>query len=201
MPSIASISSTLNNCPEEMLSMSTTYQIDPTHSNVSFSIRHMMISNVRGAFQAVKGTIVFDPVNPAASSIRAEIDVNTVTTLDAKRDEHLKSPDFFDVATYPTITFVSTKIEKKGDDEYKVTGDLTVHGVTKQIVLSVDDVSPEATDPYGNIRVGASVKTKINRKDFGLTWSAPLETGGVLIGDEVKIEMDIQAIKAQAAAA
>jgi polyisoprenoid-binding protein YceI len=161
----------------------------------------MMISNVRGAFHGLKGTIVFDPANPAASSIDAEIDVNTVNTLDVKRDEHLKSPDFFDTATHPAITFVSTKVEKTGSGEYKAVGQLTLHGVTKEIVLSVDDVSAEATDPYGNVRVAAVVKTKISRKDFGLTWSAPLETGGVLVGDEVKIEMDIQAIKAQSAAA
>jgi polyisoprenoid-binding protein YceI len=181
--------------------MLTTYQIDPAHSSVSFSIRHMMISNIRGAFQAVKGTITFDPANLAASSIHTEIDVNTVNTLDAKRDEHLKSPDFFDAAKYPTITFVSKKVEKKGDDEYKVTGELTLHGVTKEIVLSVEEVSPEATDPYGNVRIAAAVKTKINRKDFGFTFSGTLDTGGVLIGDEVKIEMDIQAIKTQSAAA
>ncbi|HEX4769939.1 MAG TPA: YceI family protein [Bryobacteraceae bacterium] len=181
--------------------MSTTYEIDPAHSHVSFSIRHLMISNVRGVFSGAKGTIVFDPQNPADSSIEVEIDVNTISTHDTKRDEHLKSGDFFDAAKYSTMTFKSKKIEKTGDDEYKVTGDLTIHGVTKEVTFEISDVSPETTDPWGNIRVGATAKGKINRKDFGLEWNAPMETGGVLVGNDVKIEMDIQAVKAKSAAA
>jgi polyisoprenoid-binding protein YceI len=181
--------------------MPTTYEIDPAHSHVSFSIRHLMISNVRGTFSGVKGPIVFDPENLAASSVKVEIDVNTVSTLDPKRDEHLKSADFFDAAKYPTMTFVNKKIEKKGDDEYKITGDLTIHGVTKEVTFEVAEVSPETTDPWGNIRVGATAKGKINRKDFGLEWNAPLETGGVLVGNDVKIEMEIQAVKAKSTAA
>lgn len=189
---VASIESDMSN---------NTYSIDPAHSQVQFSVRHLMISNVRGAFRSVKGSITFDPNNPAASGIEAEIDVNTISTLDENRDAHLKSADFFDVQNYPTMKFQSRLVEKLGDGEYKVTGDLTLHGVTKEVVLTVDEVSPETADPWGNIRIAASARGKLSRKDFGLTWSAPLETGGVVVGDEVKIELDIQAVKQAAAAA
>jgi polyisoprenoid-binding protein YceI len=181
--------------------MADTYTIDPAHSSIQFSIRHMMVSNVRGSFTGVKGVIVHDASNPANSRIDAEIEVNTVNTNDSNRDAHLKTAEFFDVEKYPTMKFVSTKVEKTGENEYKATGDLTIHGVTKQVVLTVDEVSAEGKDPWGNIRMGASAKGKINRKDFGLTWTAALETGGVLVGDEVKLEFDIEAIKAQSASA
>lgn len=181
--------------------MKETYTIDPVHSSIQFSIRHMMVSNVRGHFTGVKGTIVHDTENPANSSIEAEIDVSSLNTADESRDAHLKSADFFELDKYPTIKFVSKKFEKTGTNEYKVTGDLTIHGVTKQTVLTVDEVSPEGKDPWGNTRIGASAKGKVNRKDFGLTWSAPLETGGVLVGDEVRLEFDIQAVKVQPVAA
>jgi polyisoprenoid-binding protein YceI len=161
----------------------------------------MMVSNVRGNFSGVKGTIVHDTANPGNSRIDAEIDVSTVNTNDKDRDAHLKTADFFEVEKYPVIKFVSTKVEKTGENEYKATGDLTIHGVTKQIVLTIDEVSAEGKDPWGNTRIGASAKGKISRKDFGLTWSAPLETGGLLVGDDVKLEFDIEAIKAQTAAA
>ncbi len=181
--------------------MKNTYEIDPSHSSVHFSIRHMMISNVRGGFSNVKGTIAYDPDDLTQSGIRAEIEVNSINTLDEKRDAHLKTPDFFDVEHFPTITFVSTQIEKLSDTEFNVTGDLTIHGVTKPTVLKVEEVSPEGKDPWGNIRVGASAKAKVSRKDFGLVWNAPMETGGILIGDDVKLEFDIEMIKAQRAAA
>jgi polyisoprenoid-binding protein YceI len=178
-----------------------TYEIDPTHSSVHFSIRHMMISNVRGGFSGVKGTITYDPDDLTQSGIRAEIDVKSINTLDEKRDAHLKTADFFDVERFPSINFVSTQIEKLSDAEYNVTGDLTIHGVTKPTVLKVEEVSPEGKDPWGNIRVGASAKAKVSRKDFGLVWNAPMETGGLLIGDDVKLEFDIEMVKTQAAAA
>jgi polyisoprenoid-binding protein YceI len=177
------------------------YEIDPAHSSIQFSIRHMMISNVRGGFSGVKGTVTYDPDNLAESGVRAEIDVNTISTQDATRDSHLKTAEFFDADHYPTITFVSKKIEKLGDGEFSITGDLTIHGVTKETVLKVDEVSPEGKDPWGNVRTGASAKAKVNRKDFGLTWNAPLETGGILIGDEVKLELDVEMIKMKAATA
>lgn len=170
----------------------TTYTIDPAHSSADFKVRHLMVSNVRGEFSGVSGTVQFDRENPANSKIEAKIDVNTIQTRDAQRDAHLKSPDFFDVEKYPTITFVSKKVAKNGSDDYKVTGDLTIHGVTKEVVLDVEDVAPEAKDPWGNVKTGASAKTKINRKDFGLVWNVGLETGGVLVGEDVQIHLDLE---------
>jgi polyisoprenoid-binding protein YceI len=181
--------------------MLNTYAIDPVHSSVQFSIRHLMISNVRGTFKGVKGTVTYDPDSLAASGITADIDVSTINTQDEGRDAHLKGADFFETEKYPTMKFVSKQIEKIGDGEFRVTGDLTLHGVTKPVVLSIDEVAPESKDPWGNIRIAASAKGKINRKDFGLTWSAPLEAGGVVVGDDVKIELDVQAVKQASTAA
>jgi polyisoprenoid-binding protein YceI len=175
--------------------MKNTYQIDAAHSNVQFSVRHLMVSNVRGTFSGVTGTVSYDPDKPTEATIDAVVDINTVNTNDEKRDGHLKSPDFFDVAQYPVMEFKSKRVERAGAGEYKVTGDLTVHGVTKEVSLSVEDVSGEAKDPWGNIKIGATVKGKLKRSDFGLTWNAPLETGGVLVGDDVKIEFDLQFLK------
>jgi polyisoprenoid-binding protein YceI len=175
--------------------MKSTYEIDPSHSSIGFSIRHMMISNVRGGFSGVKGSVEYDPDDLAASGIQAQIDVSTINTSDEKRDAHLKSADFFDVEQHPHMTFVSDRIEKVGEGELRVNGNLTLHGVTKPIVLTVDEISPEGKDPWGNSRTGVSAKGKLNRKDFGLTWSAPLEAGGVLVGDDVKIEFDLQLVK------
>jgi len=175
--------------------MKTTYNIDPAHSNAQFSVRHMMISNVRGAFASVKGTVVYDPDNPGESSIETVIDATTINTMDPQRDAHLKSADFLDVEKFPAITFKSTKVDA-GSDEMKVTGDLTIHGVTRQVVLKVEDPSDETKDPWGNTRMGASGSTKIKRSDFGLTWNAALETGGILVGDDLKIELDVSLIKA-----
>ncbi len=177
--------------------MKTTYQIDPAHTSAQFSVRHMMITNVRGGFSRVQGTIVHDLDNPSQSSIEAIIDATTISTLDDQRDAHLKSPDFLHADKYPTIVFKSKKIEPAGEDEFKVTGDLTIHGVTKEVVLKVEGPSAEMKDPYGNMRIGASASTKIKRSDFGLTWNAVLETGGIAVGDELKIELEISAIKAQ----
>jgi polyisoprenoid-binding protein YceI len=176
--------------------LKTTYKIDPAHSNAQFTVRHMMITNVRGGFRNVSGTIEYDAANPAESSINAVIDVGTINTNDEKRDEHLKSPDFLDVAAYPTITFKSRKIVNAGDRQWKATGDLTIHGVAREVTLVVEGPTGEAKDPYGNTRIGASATTKIKRSDFGVTFNAPVETGGILIGDELKIELDISAIRA-----
>lgn len=179
--------------------MKTIYEIDPAHSSAQFTIRHLMISNVRGDFKSVKGTVVYDPENLGDSSIQAEIDVNSLNTRDDKRDAHVKSADFFNVEKYPSILFKSRKVERAGDDEFKVTGDLTILGVTKEVVLKVEGPSEEAKDPWGNLRVGASATTKIKRSDFGLTWNAALETGGVMLGDDVKIELDVELIKSKSA--
>jgi polyisoprenoid-binding protein YceI len=177
--------------------MKTTYQIDPAHTSAQFSIRHMMITNVRGGFSRVQGTIVHDIENPSESSVEAIIDATSINTLDEQRDAHLKSPDFLHADKHPTIVFKSKKIEPAGEDEFKVTGDLTIHGVTKEVVLKVEGPSAEVKDPYGNMRIGASASTKIKRSDFGLTYNAVLETGGIALGDELKIELEVSAIKAQ----
>ena len=176
--------------------MKTTYQLDPVHSTAQFAVRHMMIANVRGGFKSVRGTVVYDPENPGDSTIEVTIDTNSITTLDERRDAHLRSPDFLDSEKYPAITFKSKKVERGGDDEAKVVGDLTIHGVTREVVLKVQDLSPETPDPYGNMRMGASATTKIKRSDFGLTWNAALETGGFMVGDDLKLDLDVQMIKA-----
>ena len=176
--------------------MKTTYKIDPAHSNAQFTIRHLMITNVRGGFNSVQGTVVYDPENLDASSVDVEIDVNTLNTSDATRDAHVKSADFLDAEKYPTITFKSTKITKASDGELKVAGDLTIHGVTKEAVLHVEGPTDESKDPWGNLRVGASGSTKIKRSEHGLTWNAALETGGIVLGDELKIDIDVSLIKA-----
>jgi polyisoprenoid-binding protein YceI len=170
------------------------YTIDGAHSKAQFSVRHMMVSNVRGEFTKMKGSVVYDEKNPAAIKIDATIDAASINTGEPKRDEHLKSPDFFDAAKYPTITFRS-KSARKTANGLAVTGDLTIHGVTKEVVLQVEGPSPEVRDPWGNLRRGATATTKINRKDFGLTWNAALETGGVVVGEEVSITIDVEAMR------
>jgi polyisoprenoid-binding protein YceI len=175
--------------------MSTTYKIDPAHSSAQFVVRHMMITNVRGAFSNLQGAVVWDSAKPNESSVEVQIDATTIQTQDAGRDAHLKSADFLDVEKFPTITFKSTGVESASATDLKITGDLTVHGVTKQVVLTVDGPTPEHKDPWGNLRIGASASTKIKRSEFGLTWNAALETGGFLVGDDVKIELEISLIK------
>jgi len=176
--------------------MKNTYTIDSAHSSAQFTVRHMMITNVRGAFGTVKGTVVYDPDHPGESAIETEIDASTINTLDAQRDAHLKSADFLDVERYPVITFKSKKVESVDSDELKVTGDLTIHGVTREVLLKVETPSAETKDPWGNTRIGVSGHTKIKRSDFGLTWNAALETGGLLVGDDLKIELEVSLIKA-----
>jgi polyisoprenoid-binding protein YceI len=179
--------------------MKTVYEIDPAHSSAQFTIRHLMISNVRGDFKSVKGTVVYDPENLAASSVEAVVDVHSLNTRDENRDAHVKSAEFFNAEKYPTITFKSSKIEREGEGEFKVTGDLTILGVSKEVVLKVEGPSEEAKDPWGNLRVGASATTKIKRSDFGLSWNAALETGGVMLGDDVKLELDVELVKQKSA--
>jgi len=178
--------------------MKTTYTIDSAHSSAQFVVRHMMISNVRGGFSSVTGTVVYDPVNVANSSVETTIDASTISTLDAQRDAHLRSADFLDVEKHPAITFKSTKVEPSGDGERRVTGDLTIHGVTKSVLLKVEGPSDEGKDPFGNTRIGASAATKIKRSEFGLTWNAALETGGILIGDDLRLELEVSLIKSAA---
>jgi polyisoprenoid-binding protein YceI len=176
-----------------------TYTIDGSHSSAQFSVKHMAISNVKGEFTAVAGTVAYDPKNPAASRIDATIDVNSINTREPKRDAHLKSADFFDTAKYPTMAFHSKSAWKSGN-WLQVKGDLTMHGVTREVVLDVEGPTAETKDPWGNLRIGATATTKINRKDWGLTWNQALEAGGVLVGDDVAITLDIEAVKAVPAA-
>ncbi len=173
----------------------TTWNIDPAHSAAEFKVKHMMISNVKGSFSGLSGMLTEHLSDSTLSSIEASVPVATITTGDAKRDAHLKSADFFDAEKYPALNFKSTKVVHKGD-AYEVTGDLTIHGVTKPVTFAIDGPSAPAKDPWGNTRIGLSATTKINRKDFGLNWNASLEAGGFLVGDEVAITLDVQFIKA-----
>lgn len=172
------------------------FTLDASHSHVGFAVRHMMISNVRGEFQKLEGTVSYDPSNPEATSVSVRIDAASINTREERRDAHLKSADFFDVEKYPHLTFVSRKARKSAGG-LSLTGDLTIHGTTREVTLAVEDVTPEHTDPYGNRRVGASARTKIRRSDFGMQWNAALEAGGVLVGDEVSIELEVELIRKQ----
>ncbi|HLY61252.1 MAG TPA: YceI family protein [Terriglobia bacterium] len=176
--------------------MTTTYKIDPAHSTAHFVVKHMMITNVHGAFSNVQGSVVRDPANPEQSKVDVVIDAKTIQTQEPDRDKHLRSADFLDVDKYPTITFKSTSVKSAGEGELSISGDLTIHGVTKPVVLKVEGPTAESKDPWGNLRMGASGTTKIKRSDFGLTWNAALETGGILVGDDVKIELEVSLIKA-----
>jgi len=177
-----------------VLAHADTWQIDSSHTSVEFTVRHMMISNVKGQFQKTTGTITANGNDAASAKIDVTIDASSIETRVERRDAHLKSPDFLDVAKYPTITFKSTNVEAEGPNKWKVTGDLTLHGVTKQVVLDVDGSGPPV-QVMGNARAGASATTKIKRGDFGLTWNKALEAGGVLVGDEVAISIDVEAVK------
>jgi polyisoprenoid-binding protein YceI len=173
----------------------TTWKIDPAHSAAEFKVRHMMISNVKGKFSGLSGILTEHKTDSTLSSVEASVDVATVSTGDAQRDGHLKSADFFDVAQFPTMTFKSTAVKSTGEREYAVTGDLTLHGVTRPVTFAVEGPSESGKDPWGNTRIGLSATAKINRKEFGLGWNAPLETGGLLVGEDVAITLDIQFIK------
>jgi polyisoprenoid-binding protein YceI len=172
-----------------------TWEVDPVHSTVQFAIRHMMISTVRGEFTKYTGTATGDPSAPAGAAIEATIVASSIDTRNEKRDGHLKSPDFFDVATYPTITFKSTKIEVVGPGKAKVTGDLTMHGVTKAVVLDVEGPTATIKDPMGATKAGAHATTTIHRKDFGIAWNKSLDGGGLMIGDDVDVTIDVEAAK------
>jgi polyisoprenoid-binding protein YceI len=173
-----------------------TWNIDADHSNIGFKVRHLMVSNVKGSFGKVHGVVVVDDKDITKSKVSATIDTTSIDTGVAKRDAHLRSADFLEVEKFPTMTFVSTKVARDGADKLKVTGDLTLHGVTRSVVLDVEGPSAEIKDPMGNIRRGASAGTKINRKDFGLTWNKAIEAGGVAVGDEVAISIEVELIKA-----
>lgn len=172
------------------------WTLDPSHSDVTFSVRHMMFSKVTGNFNVFKATFEIDEDHPENSWVEAEVETASIYTRDEKRDAHLRSPDFFDAEQYPLLTFKSKKVEPRGDHNYRVLGDLTLHGVTKEVAFEAlygGQIAKEH-NPYGDRRAGLSAVTTINRKDFGLTWNFTLETGGVLVGEEVRIEINLQAI-------
>ena len=177
-----------------VLAHADSWQIDSSHTSVEFTVRHMMISNVKGQFQKTTGTITANGNDPASAKIHVTIDASSVDTRVERRDAHLKSPDFLDVAKFPTITFKSTKVEAAGPNKWTMTGDLTIHGVTRPVVLDVEGSGPPI-QVMGHTRAGASATAKIKRSDFGLTWNKALETGGVLVGDDIAISIDIEAVK------
>jgi polyisoprenoid-binding protein YceI len=174
----------------------TTWNIDPTHSVAEFKVKHMMISNVKGQFAKVSGTLTLDESEITKSRVEASIEASSIETRDAQRDGHLKSADFFDVEKFPTLSFKSTRIVAAKAGELAVSGDLTIRGVTRNVTFNVEGPTSPAKDPWGNTRVAVSATTKINRKDFGLTWNAALETGGILVGEEITITLDVQFVKA-----
>ena len=174
-----------------------TWTLDADHSQVGFKVRHMMVSYSKGSFQRFQGTILFDDARPEDARIEVTIDAASIDTRQEKRDEHLRSADFLDVKNHPTLTFKSTKVKKVGEGRLEVLGDLTLRGVTRPVTLAVNDVDEARKDPWGGVRRGATATTRISRKDFGLTWNMPLETGGVIVGDEVFIQLDLELIQQQ----
>jgi polyisoprenoid-binding protein YceI len=194
----------LNEIQEEMKFMSTvvspevvttTWNIDPAHSAAQFKVRHLMISNVKGEFSHISGQLELDVTDITKSRVEAAIDATTINTRDPQRDAHLRSSDFLDVEKFSTLSFKSTQVTKRSDVELAVLGDLTLHGVTRKVIFDVDGPSAPMRDPWGNTRIGLSATTQINRKDFGLTWNSALETGGVVLGDEVAITLDVEFVR------
>ena len=183
-----------------LLAAPLTLESDPAHSSAGFSVKHMMVTTVRGEFSKVQSTLTWDKEDPSKSSVEAKIDVASVDTHNEKRDAHLKSPDFFDVAKCPDITFKSTKVEKAGD-KYKVDGNLTLHCVTRPVTLEVEGPGQGVKSPWGTLSYGVSATTKVNRKDFGLVWNKALEGGGVVVGEDVNVNLDLEFTPKPAAAA
>lgn len=168
-----------------------TWTLDPSHSEVGFRVRHMMVSSTRGKFDKVKGTLELDEQDVTKSKVSVTIEAGSINTSEPKRDEHLRSPDFFDVEKFPTLTFTSTKVESKGG-QLLVTGDLSLHGVTKSVTLVADALPKAVMDPWGLKRTGTRATTKLNRKDFGLTWNKALEAGGLVVGEEVELSLEVE---------
>ena len=173
----------------------TTWKIDPAHTAAQFAVKHMMISTVRGEFKGVTGTVIWDDADVTKSSVDVTIDAKTVNTGEEPRDKDLRSDKFFDTEKFPTMTFKSKKVESAGTGKLKVTGDLTIHGVTKEVILNVEGPSAAVKDPWGNTRAAASATTQVNRQDFGVKWNANMDGGGVVVGDTVTITIDLEMIK------
>ncbi|HRQ37878.1 MAG TPA: YceI family protein [Chloroflexota bacterium] len=171
-----------------------TWQIDSAHSQIYFTVRHMMISKVRGQFESFTGTVNYNEENPTSTTVDIQIDAASLNTKEGQRDGHLKSPDFLDVANYPVVRFQSTKVEKTGEDTGKLYGELTIRDVTKPVVLDVE-YAGQAQSPWGTVSAGFSGSTSINRKDWGLNWNQALETGGVLVADKIQIEIELELVK------
>jgi polyisoprenoid-binding protein YceI len=174
----------------------TTWNIDPAHAVADFKVKHMMISNVKGHFSKITGSLTLNGSDLTQSMVEATIDASTIETSDPQRNGHLKSADFLDVEKFPTLSFKSSRITPLEDGEIKVEGDLTIHGVTRRAIFTVEGPTPPTKDPWGNTRIGISATTKINRKDYGLVWNAALETGGLLVGEDVAITLEVEFIKA-----
>jgi polyisoprenoid-binding protein YceI len=172
-----------------------TWQVDPDHSNLQFKIQHLTVSNVKGAFTKAKGFVNFDGQNFSDLKIDITIDAASISTNHAKRDEHLRGPDFFDVARFPVITFVSKKVTPAGTNRLKVTGDLKIRDITREVTVDVEGPTPEVKDPWGSFRRGATGTTRINRKDFGIMWNKVLDNGGLVVGDEVDITVEIELVR------
>lgn len=181
---------------QEAKTQTTTWNIDPVHSAAEFKVKHLMISNVKGQFTGLTGSLSLDENDIAKSSVQATIEAASINTREPQRDAHLKSADFFDVEKFPALTFKSTRVSRIGDGELQVAGELMIHGVTREVVFKVEGPSSPTKDPWGNVRIGLSATTKINRKDFGLTWNAALETGGIVVGEEVGITLELELVKA-----
>lgn len=172
-----------------------TWQIDPDHSSFQFKVRHLTVSNVKGDFSKARGVVTFDDQDITKMTVELTIDAASVNTGNVKRDEHLKGPDFFDVTQYPTITFASKKVTRAGTNKLKVIGNLTIHGTTKEIAVDVEGPTPEVKDPWGNFRCGATATANINRMDFGLTWNKALDSGGLVVGEEVNIYIEVELVR------
>jgi len=183
------------NFPAAAAAATSTWQIDPAHTAAGFAVKHLMISTVRGQFKGITGTVNWDDQDITKSTVDVTIDANTVDTSEPNRDKDLKSGNFFDVAKYPAITFKSKKVEPVSAGKLRVTGELTIHGVTREVVLDVEGPTPPVKDPWGNSRVAASATTKINRQDYGVKWNANMDGGGVVVGDDVNITIDLEMVK------
>lgn len=176
------------------LAQASTWSADPAHSNIGFKVKHLMVSNVHGSFDKFEATVNYDEKDVTKSSVNVTIDAASINTGVEQRDTHLKSPDFFDAAKFPQLTFVSKRVEKAGDS-LNIIGDLTIHGVTKELTLNVTELNPPMTDPWGGVRMGASASARINRTDYGLTWNKAIEAGGVVVGEMVDILIEVELVK------
>ena len=183
--------------PSPTAAVETKWSIDASHSSAMFRVRHLMVSNVKGELGPVSGVLHLNEQNVERSRVEVSIDATKINTRDDKRDEHLRSADFLDTSKYPAVKFISTRVKKAGHG-LQVTGDLTIKDVTKPVVLNVDALPPSVKDPWGNTKRGATARTKINRKDFGLTWNMALEAGGVVVGDAVEIELEVELVQQKA---